>query len=101
MRARKNSPRGLRLSEMADALHIEHRHAQKALDALHDLKWVGKLEQTNTRLESAWVLLIDLQEVSVEPLVERLCLHQTEYTALLWQQMHLPHIKVADVMKLS
>jgi membrane protein len=101
MMARKNSPRGLRLSEMADALHIEHRHAQKALDALHDLKWVGKLEQTNTRLESAWVLLIDLQEVSVEPLVERLCLHQTENTALLWQQMHLPHIKVADVMKLS
>jgi membrane protein len=101
MMARKNSPRGLRLSEMADALHIEHRHAQKALDALHDLKWVGKLEQTNTRLESAWVLLIDLQEVSVEPLVERLCLHQTENTALLWQQMHLPHIKVADVMELS
>ena len=101
MMARKNSPRGLRLSEMADALHIEHRHAQKALDALHDLKWVGKLEQTNTRLESAWVLLIDLQEVSVELLVERLCLHQTENTALLWQQMHLPHIKVADVMKLS
>ena len=101
MMARKNSPRGLRLSEMADALHIEHRHAQKALDALHDLKWVGKLEQTNTRLESAWVLLIDLQEVSVEPLVERLCLHQSENTALLWQQMHLPHIKVADVMKLS
>ena len=99
--ARKASPQGLRLSEMAEALHIEHRHAQQALDALHDLKWIGKLEQSNTRLESAWVLLVDLQEVSLEPLMDRLCLHQTENTALLWQQMHLPHIKVADVIKLS
>jgi membrane protein len=99
--ARKTSPQGLQLSEMAEALHIEHRHAQQALDALQDLKWIGKLEQSNTRLESAWVLLVDLQEVSLEPLMDRLCLHQTENTALLWQQMHLPHIKVADVMKLS
>ena len=99
--ARKASPQGLRLSEMAEALHIEHRHAQQALDALHDLKWIGKLEQSSTRLESAWVLLVDLQEVSLEPLMDRLCLHQTENTALLWQQMHLPHIKVADVIKLS
>jgi membrane protein len=99
--ARKTSSQGLQLSEMAEALHIEHRHAQQALDALQDLKWIGKLEQSNTRIESAWVLLVDLQEVSLEPLMDRLCLHQTENTALLWQQMHLPHIKVADVMKLS
>ena len=97
--ARKSSPQGLRLSEMAEALHIEHRHAQQVLNALHDLKWIGKLEQSNSRLESAWVLLVDLQEVSLAPLMDSLCLHQTENTALLWQQMHLPTIKVADVIK--
>ncbi len=97
--ARKTSPQGLRLSEMAGALHIEHRHAQQVLNALHDLKWIGKLEQSNSRLESAWVLLVDLQEVSLAPLMDSLCLHQTENTALLWQQMHLPTIKVADVIK--
>ena len=97
--ARKTSPQGLRLSEMAEALHIEHRHAQQVLNALHDLKWIGKLEQSNSRLESAWVLLVDLQEVSLAPLMDSLCLHQTENTALLWQQMHLPTIKVADVIK--
>ena len=97
--ARKTSPQGLRLSEMAEALHIEHRHAQQVLNALHDLKWIGKLEQSNSRLESAWVLLVDLQEVSLAPLMDSLCLHQTENTALLWQQMHLPTITVADVIK--
>jgi membrane protein len=97
--ARKTSPQGLRLSEMAEALHIEHRHAHQVLNALLELKWVGVLEQTNLRLESAWVLLVDLQEVSLEPLMDSLCLHQTENTLLLWQQMHLPTIKVADVIK--
>jgi membrane protein len=97
--ARKTSPQGLRLSDMAEALHIEHRHAQQVLNALHDLKWIGVLEQSNSRLESAWVLLVDLREVSLAPLMDSLCLHQTENTALLWQQMHLPTIKVADVIK--
>ena len=60
--ARKTSPQGLRMSDMADALHIEHRHAEQALNALHELKWIGKLEQSNPRLESAWVLLVDLQD---------------------------------------
>ena len=96
--ARKTSPQGLRLSDMAEALHIEHRHAQQVLNALHDLKWIGVLEQSNSRLESAWVLLVDLREVSLAPLMDSLCLHQTENTALLWQQMHLPTIKVADVI---
>ena len=97
--ARKTSPQGLRVTEVADMLHIEHRHAQQALDALHELNWIGKLEQPNTRLESAWVLLVDLDEVLLEPLVTRLCLLQTENTEPLWNQMNLSNIKVADVIK--
>jgi membrane protein len=97
--ARKTSPQGLRMSDMADALHIEHRHAEQALNALHELKWIGKLEQSNPRLESAWVLLVDLQEVGLAPLMESLCLHQSEITERLWEQLQMPHIKVADVIK--
>ena len=99
MQARKTSPQGVHLSTMADALHIENRHAQSVLDALLELQWVGKIEQNNVRLESPWVLLVDLQEVSLAPLMERLCLRQTESTSLLWQQMNLGHLKVADVIK--
>ena len=98
--ARKTSPQGLRVSQLAEVLHIEHRHAQQALDALEELKWVGKLEQSNLRLESAWVLLVDLDEVLLAPLVKRLCLLQTDHTAPLWTQMNLPNIKVADVIKI-
>ena len=97
--ARKTSPQGLRMSDMADALHIEHRHAEQALNAIHELKWIGKLEQSNARLESAWVLLVDLHEVSLAPLIERLCLRHTESTELLWQQMNLANTKVAEVIQ--
>jgi membrane protein len=98
--ARKTSPQGLRVSQLAEVLHLEDRHAQQALEALEELKWVGKLEQSNLRLESAWVLLVDLDEVLLAPLVTRLCLLQTEHTAPLWTQMNLHNIKVADVIKI-
>ena len=44
-------------------------------------------------------LLVDLDEVLLEPLVNRLCLLQTENTEPLWTQMNLSIIKVADVIK--
>jgi membrane protein len=97
--ARITSPQGLRVSELADELHLEHRHAQFVLDALLELKWVGRLEQSNTQIESAWVLLVDLSVTQLEPLVEKLCLHPSQATELLWQKTQLPQLMLADVIK--
>ncbi len=97
--ARSSSPQGLRMSQLADELHIEQRHAQLVLETLQELKWVGRLEQSNTKLESAWVLLVDMSNTNLEPLVQKLCLHPSHATDLLWQKTQLTSLKLADVIK--
>ena len=87
------------MSQLADELHIEHRHAQIVLDTLEELKWVGRLEQSNSNTESAWVLLVDMSNTQLEPLVQKLCLHPSEATELLWQKTQLTDLKLADVIK--
>ena len=97
--ARSSSPQGLRMPQLADELHIEQRHAQLVLETLQELKWVGRLEQSNTKLESAWVLLVDMANTNLEPLVQKLCLHPSHATDLLWQKTQLTSLKLADVIK--
>ena len=97
--ARSSSPQGLRMSQLADELHIEQRHAQLVLETLLELKWVGRLEQSNTKLDSAWVLLVDMANTNLEPLVQKLCLHPSHATDLLWQKTQLTSLKLADVIK--
>jgi membrane protein len=97
--ARMSSPQGLRLSEMAHQLHIEHRHAIRVLDALHELGWAGRLEQANVKAEPLWVLLVDLSSTSLAPLVEKLLLAHPEASELFWQKTQLGHLTVAEVVK--
>ena len=97
--ARSSSPQGLRMSQLADELHIEQRHAQLVLETLQELKWVGRLEQSNTKLDSAWVLLVDMANTNLEPLVQKLCLYPSHATDLLWQKTQLTSLKLADVIK--
>ena len=87
------------MSQLADELHIEHRHAQIVLDTLEELNWVGRLEQSNSNTESAWVLLVDMSNTQLEPLVQKLCLHSSEATELLWQKTQLTRLMLVDVIK--
>jgi membrane protein len=87
------------MSQLADELHIEQRHAQMVLETLQELKWVGRLEQSNSNTESAWVLLVDMSSTQLEPLVQKLCLHPSEATELLWQKTQLTRLKLVDVIK--
>jgi len=84
---------------LADDLHIEQRHAQIVLETLQELKWVGRLEQSNSNVESAWVLLVDMSNTQLEPLVQKLCLHPSDATELLWQKTQLTSLKLIDVIK--
>jgi membrane protein len=97
--ARTSAPQGLGMSQLANELHIEQRHAQIVLDTLQELKWVGRLEQANHNIESAWVLLVEMENTLLEPLVQTLCLHPSEVTELLWQKTQLTSLKLADVIK--
>lgn len=97
--ARVNSPQGLRLSEMASQLKIEHRHAIRVMDALHELGWAGRIEQADAKSDSAWVLLIDLSTTPLAPLAEKLWLAHAGEADVIWQKTHLDQLTVADVIK--
>jgi membrane protein len=97
--ARLTSPQGLRLSEMALQLHIEHRHAIRVLDALSELGWAGRLEQADLKIEAPWVLLVDLTSTPLAPLAEKLWLARPEASDVLWQKTRLYHLTVAEVIK--
>jgi hypothetical protein len=45
------------------------------------------------------VLLVDMSNTQLEPLVQKLCLHPSEATELLWQKTQLTDLKLADVIK--
>jgi len=97
--ARVNSPQGLRLSEMASQLKIEHRHVIRVMDALHELGWAGRIEQADAKTDSAWVLLIDLSTTPLAPLAEKLWLAHPSEADVIWQKTHLNQLTVADVIK--
>jgi membrane protein len=97
--ARVNSPQGLRLIEMASQLKIEHRHAIRVMDALHELGWAGRIEQADAKSDSAWVLLIDLSTTPLAPLAEKLWLAHPSEADVIWQKTHLNQLTVADVIK--
>ena len=98
--SRYKAPQGLRLTDIANHLHIEHRHATGVLDALNELGWVGRLEQADAKVESAWVLLVDLTETPLAPLVAKLWLAApSDDSQLLWDRTQLASLKVADVIK--
>ena len=97
--ARVNSPQGLRLIEMASQLKIEHRHAIRVMDALHELGWAGRIEQADAKTDSTWVLLIDLSTTPLAPLAEKLWLAHPSEADVIWQKTHLNQLTVADVIK--
>ena len=97
--ARVNSPQGLRLIEMASQLKIEHRHAIRVMDALHELGWAGRIEQADAKTDSAWVLLIDVSTTPLAPLAEKLWLAHPSEADVIWQKTHLDQLTVADVIK--
>jgi membrane protein len=97
--ARVNSPQGLRLIEMASQMKIEHRHAIRVMDALHELGWAGRIEQADAKTDSTWVLLIDLSTTPLAPLAEKLWLAHPSEADVIWQKTHLDQLTVADVIK--
>jgi len=44
-------------------------------------------------------LLVEMENTLLEPLVQKLCLHSSDVTELLWQKTQLTSLTLADVIK--
>lgn len=95
---RHTPPHGLSLNELAEALRVELRHAQRVLKVLHTLRWIGQLRPVDGGSEARYVLLADLQETPLAPLVDALLVSHIDSTQPVWRQMGIAQLHVADVL---
>lgn len=95
---RHTPPYGLSLNELAEALRVELRHAQRVLKVLHALRWIGQLRPVDGGSEARYVLLADLQETPLAPLADALLVSHIDSTQPVWRQMGIAQLHVADVL---
>jgi len=96
--AHHKPPHGLSLSELAQALRIELRHAQRVVQVLHALGWIGELKALEDKTDSRYVLLADLQVTPLAPLAEALLVSQDDSSHHVWRHMGIAQLHVADVL---
>jgi membrane protein len=73
-------PRGLSAEELAVALRVDALHLEVPMDALLELDWVGKLDETHSR----YVLLANLELMPLAPLVQALLLPKSRHSLAMW-----------------
>ena len=97
-RLKTQPPYGLSAIELAQNLHIEMRHAQRVLDVLLTLEWVGQLRPMGESLSTRYILLIDPAKTPLAPLAHQLLVTQQDNTMALWAHMQIDKLSLGDVM---
>jgi membrane protein len=100
-RTQNTRPYGLSLNELAEALRIELRHAQRVIDVLIQLEWIGLLQPTTTDTAVRYVLLTDLHATPLAPLANALLVSKLDTTEVVWQRMGIERLQLSDVIPTS
>jgi membrane protein len=96
--ARTTSARGMSAGQLADALQVEALQLEPVLQTLVQLDWIGRLNELDDQEATRYVLLVDVQGTSLEPLMRHLLLPHSEATAKLWASGRLSAIYLKDVL---
>jgi len=75
--SRVSTPRGMPASAMAQQLRVDALALEPVLDTLMQLDWVGQLVDTDSDKASHFVLLVNPDSTTIEPLVDALLLDRT------------------------
>lgn len=102
-RARWSPAKGLRASQLAQALRVDGLQLEPVLEALTALDWVGEVAadaapSASDVPEPRCVLLADPGSTPLAPLVQRLLLERTSSLEPLWQRSGLEALLLADVL---
>lgn len=102
-RARQTPAKGLRPSQLAQALRVDGLQLEPVLEALTALDWVGEVAEATAQgasdeAEPRCILLADPQSTPLAPLVRRLLLERAPSLGPLWQRSGLESLVVADVL---
>ena len=74
---RNSTPRGMPASALAQQLRVDVLALEPVLDTLMQLDWVGQLVDTDSDKASHFVLLVNPDSTTIEPLVDALLLDRT------------------------
>jgi membrane protein len=75
--SRGSTPRGMPASALAQQLRVDALALEPVLDTLMQLDWVGQLVDTDSDKASNFVLLVNPDSTTIEPLVDALLLDRT------------------------
>ena len=75
--SRGSTPRGMLASALAQQLRVDVLALEPVLDTLIQLEWVGQLVDSDSDKASRFVLLVNPDSTTIEPLVDALLLDRT------------------------
>jgi membrane protein len=96
--AKASAQGGWSAAALATRLRVEPGEMQEMLAVLQQLDWVGLLAEQTDPAQARQVLLIDLTQVGVGPLVDRLLVLRTSKDDPLWVQTGLEQLRVSQLL---
>ncbi|MBA4265667.1 MAG: hypothetical protein C0453_11340, partial [Comamonadaceae bacterium] len=94
---RESRGTGLSLEGLALRMRVEALQLEEPVAAMVLLDWLGRLDEEDER----YVLLVDLEKISLAPLVERLLLAHSDSTARFWTLSQWRQLTVAQALQTS
>jgi len=89
---REGRPAVGEVDTLAKHLWVEALQLEAVLETLADLEWVGRLE------DGGYALLVDPNEVSLQPLIQALLLGPGPSTAFVWREGLRPDMRLQDAL---
>ena len=97
-RARATDAKGLTVSQLTRALQVSHLGTELALEALVELDWIARLDDSPDQLEARYVLLADPDTTRLEPLMQSLLLRRTASTEKVWRSARWGDVRLREVL---
>ena len=84
--AKQQPEKGLSAAQLCAALQVDNARLEPVMQALQLLDWVGLLQESNAYdAESRYVILVQPDKTSLQPLIQRLLLSGNAATEKIWQ----------------
>ena len=96
--ARVTVAKGLTVSQLTRMLQVSHLATESALEALVELDWVARLDDSPDQVEARYVLLANPETTRVEPLLQSLLLHRTASTDKVWRSARWTDMRLREVL---
>ena len=96
--SRGSTPRGMPASALAQQLRVDVLALEPVLDTLIQLEWVGQLVDSDSDKASRFVLLVNPDRTTIEPLVDALLLDVTPGTLKLRTRAGWAETRLREVL---